>query len=374
MFMYLEPEKRDWIIVGLAEGSAAYNSLKNKSVALSNGAADDLTSDGRVAFFAKGLIKGEWMLTLAVDTDKRRGDRDGDFETHIDPNAYYTLYGDRSYTEYEAASRYPVYIKLEKKSFYAMFGDFNTNITEGKLTHYNRNLSGFKAEYLGAAFQATAFAAETNQGFTKDEIAANGTSGPYVLRNAPVLANSETITIETRDRVRADKIIGQRRLIRHLDYTLNNLTGEIVFRLPVDVSDSGFNPNVIVVDYESSSDSERNVTYGGRVQKQLRGGRVQIGSTFVHEGGNANNAGGSADMIGAEIIAQLRPGTQMRAEYAYSSSKGASTPRRSASAYLAEVAHTSEKFFRRRLYSPRRRWLWSAPNQLCDSGHEALWR
>ena len=134
-----------------------------------------------------------------------------------------TLYGDRSYTEYEAASRYPVYIKLEKKSFYAMFGDFNTNITEGKLTHYNRNLSGFKAEYLGAAFQATAFAAETNQGFTKDEIAANGTSGPYVLRNAPVLANSETITIETRDRVRADKIIAERRLIRHLDYTLNNL-------------------------------------------------------------------------------------------------------------------------------------------------------
>ena len=208
LFMYLEPEKRDWIIVGLAEGSAAYNSVKNKSVALSAGAADGLTSDGRVAFFAKGLIKGEWMLTLAVDTDKRRGSRDRDFETHIDPNAYYTLYGDRSYNEYEAASRYPVYVKLEKKHFYAMFGDYNTNITEGKLTRYSRHLSGFKAEYLGKLFQAIAFGAETNQGFAKDEIAAAGTSGPYYLSNTPILANSEEIVIETRDRVRADNILG----------------------------------------------------------------------------------------------------------------------------------------------------------------------
>ena len=46
-----------------------------------------------------------------------------------------------------------------------MFGDYNTNITEGKLTRYSRHLSGFKAEYLGERFQAIAFGAETNQGF-----------------------------------------------------------------------------------------------------------------------------------------------------------------------------------------------------------------
>jgi len=40
----------------------------------------------------------------------------------------------------------------------------------------------------------------------------------------------------------------------------------------------------------------------------------------------------------------LRPGTEVRAEYAFSSSKGANTPRRSASAYLAEIVHTSAKF------------------------------
>ena len=66
-----------------------------------------------------------------------------------------------------------------------------------------------------------------------------------------MLANSEKIIIETRDRARADKVLATRHLVRHLDYVLDNLTGEIIFRLPVDASDSGFNPNVIVVDYET---------------------------------------------------------------------------------------------------------------------------
>jgi uncharacterized repeat protein (TIGR01451 family) len=346
MFMYLEPEKRDWILVGLAEGSAAYNSLKNKTAALAAGSAEDLVTDGRVAFFAKGMVKGDWLMTLAVDTEKRRGDRDGDFHSQIDPNAYYTLYGDRSNNQFEAISRYPVYLKLEKKSFYAMFGDFNTNITEGKLTHYSRYLSGVKAEYLGETFQALGFAAETNQGFAKDELPANGTSGPYQLSNSPILANSETITIETRDRVRADRILESRRLIRHLDYTLDNVSGEIIFKLPVDVSDSGFNPNVIVVDYETVDDSERNVTYGGRVQKQLMDGRVQIGSTFVHEGGDNAVAGGNSDIIGAEVIAQIAEGTEIRAEYALTRHSGGAPGAISetSNAYLAEIVHTSKKF------------------------------
>ncbi len=343
LFLYLTPEKRDWIIVGLAEGSVAYNRLTNKARALAAGENDKTSSDGRVAFFAKGLVKGNWLLTLAVDTDKRRGSRDGDFTSEIDPNAYYTLYGDRSYNAYEAQSRYPVYVKLEKKTFYAMFGDFNTNITEGKLTRYNRHLSGIKSEYLGANFQAIGYAAHTNQGFAKDEIAAAGTSGPYWLSNVPVLANSETITVETRDRVRPDVILNTRRLIRHLDYTLDNLTGEIIFRLPVDATDSGFNPNVIVVDYETSGDAERNLSFGGRVQKQILDGKVQIGSTFVHEGGDGNFAGGRSDMIGGEIIAKVAEGTELRGEYAYSRTKQADGSYKGATAYLAEVVHTSDK-------------------------------
>jgi len=63
--MYLEPEKRDWILVGLAEGSAALQDIKG-NINSFDGDASDVVTDGRVAFFAKGLIKGNWLMTLAL--------------------------------------------------------------------------------------------------------------------------------------------------------------------------------------------------------------------------------------------------------------------------------------------------------------------
>ena len=339
IYMYLEPEKRDWILVGLAEGTAALQNVKGNMNAFAED-ADDVVTDGRVAFFAKGMVKGNWLMTLAVDTDKRRGNRDTGFEGEIDPNAYYTLYGDRTYQEFEGVSRYPLFIKLEKRQAYALFGDFDTNVTEGRLTSYNRKLTGLKAEYIGDKVQVLGFAAETNQGFVKDEIAAEGLSGPYRLSNDRVLPQSEEITVETRDRVRPDIILETRTLVRYLDYTLDYFTGEIIFRLPVDATDANFNPNVIVVDYETSEDAERNVTAGGRVQAQILDNKVQVGSTFTHENGSALAAGVKSNQIGIDVIAQVTDSTELRAEYAVTDQSGDGEG--VADAKLLELVHTSE--------------------------------
>ncbi len=339
LYLYLEPEKRDWIVVGLAEGSVGYETIKDKAISLSDSEKDTFT-DGRVAFFAKGLIKGNWLMTLAVDTDKRRGDTDSDFASEIDPNAYYTLYGDRSYQELEAKSRYPVYLKLEKKSVSALFGDFDTDIREGRLTSYNRRLSGLKAEYVSEKLQVLGFAAETNQGFAKDELAADGTSGTYQLSQQRILAQSETITIETRDRNRPDIVLETKTLVRYLDYTLDYLTGQLIFRLPVDASDTQFNPNVIVVDYETSEEAERNITAGGRIQVQ--NGRVRAGSSFVHQEGSGQTAGVESNMIGLDIVAKINDNTEARIEYAVTENKAAGIDSNVAEGLLAEIIHTSE--------------------------------
>ena len=345
IYMYMEPEKRDWILVGLAEGSVGYDDISGNAIALGETEGSDVIKDGRVAFFAKGMIKGNWLMTLSVDTSKHEqtGDTDGDFLGEIDPNAYYTLYGDRSYQEFEGASRYPVFVKLEKRQAYAMFGDYDTNITEGRLTSYNRRLSGLKAEYLGDKLQVLGFAAETNQGFAKDEIPADGTSGTYQLSSERVLAQSEEIVIETRDRFRPDIVLERKVMVRFLDYTLDYFTGQLIFRLPVDVSDAEFNPNVIVVDYETAEDVERNITFGGRVQTQVLNDKVQIGSTFVHEDGSSLRGGVEQNQVGIDVIAQVTDNTQIRAEYAITENKG-SVNDETADAILAEVIHTSENF------------------------------
>ena len=347
IYMYLEPEKRDWILVGLAEGTAAYQDVDGNLNSF-GADADDVVTDGRVAFFAKGLIKGNWLLTLAVDTDKRRGGRDGEFAGEIDPNAYYTIYGDRTYQEFEGVSRYPVFVKLEKRQAYALFGDFDTNVTEGRLTSYNRKLTGLKAEYIGDDLQVLGFAAETNQGFTKDEIAAEGLSGPYQLSNERVIPQSEEVIVETRDRVRPDVILERKTLVRFLDYTLDYFTGELIFRLPVDATDANFNPNVIVVDYETSEDAERNITAGGRVQAQFLDDKLQVGSSFTHENGSALAAGAESNQIGIDVIAQLSDTTELRAEYAITdkSDDGEGV----ADAKLLEIVHTSEKLLAEAYY------------------------
>jgi uncharacterized repeat protein (TIGR01451 family) len=343
IYMYLEPEKRDWILVGLAEGSAALQDIDGNKESF-DGDLDDFTTDGRLAFFAKGLIKGNWLMTLAVDTDKRRGARDGEFGFEIDPNAYYTLYGDRTYQEFEGVSRYPLYVKLEKRQAYAMFGDYDTNITEGRLTSYSRRLTGLKAEYVGDDVQVLGFAAETNQGFAQDEIPADGLSGGYRLSNDRVLPQSEEIVVETRDRLRPDIVLDRKVLVRYLDYTLDYFTGEIIFRLPIDATDFDFNPNVIVVNYETSEDAERNITAGGRVQAQVLDGKLQVGSTFTHEDGSALTAGAEANQIGVDVIAQVTNSTQVRAEYAITENKDVDgLGDVTADAKLLEIVHTSEK-------------------------------
>jgi len=57
------------------------------------GGEDNFTEDGRVAFYAKGRIKGEWLLTLAYDSARHQGRDPRSLYQTIDPNKYYLLYG-----------------------------------------------------------------------------------------------------------------------------------------------------------------------------------------------------------------------------------------------------------------------------------------
>ncbi|MEL8055658.1 MAG: hypothetical protein AAGK66_05870, partial [Pseudomonadota bacterium] len=201
--IWLKPEKRDWVLVGLAEAEGLISHPEGPE----GRSTAELMADGRLAFFAKGVVKGDWLLTVAVDTAKRRGRADGDLFDEIDPNAYYTLYGDRTWQYNDAESRYPVYVKLERNTFQALFGDYETDLQETELGRYSRRLTGFKTDYEGERLSVTAFAAETNQRFARDELAADGTAGPFRLQTGNILRASERITVETRDRLRPDRIL-----------------------------------------------------------------------------------------------------------------------------------------------------------------------
>lgn len=311
--VFLRPEKRDWILVGLAEGSLGLERLDGPGTVN----ADELLNDGRLAFFAKGVIRGDWLLTLAVDTAKRRGDADGDiFDGTIDPNAFYTLYGDRTFQNREAESRFPLYVKLEKETFQVLFGDYDTDLNDTILGRYNRRLSGVRTVYEGERLSFSAFGAQTNQGFAREEIAADGTSGPFVLQNAPLLRNSETIIIETRNRTRPDEVVNQRNMTRYVDYEIDFDTGEIIFRTPVNATDAAFNPNVIIAEYETSDAVDRSLVVGGRVAARAFNDRVEVGATYIREEGDNQASDATSQLAGVDVTVQVDERTQVHAEYA----------------------------------------------------------
>ncbi|MEL7031797.1 MAG: hypothetical protein AAGK80_05930 [Pseudomonadota bacterium] len=336
--VWLAPEKRDWIIVGIAEAerTGAWLEETNGREAL------ERHEDGRLAFFAKGVIKGDWLLTLAVDTAKRRGSRDNEVFDEIDPNAYYTLYGDRTWQNNNAESRYPVYVKLEKNTFQAVFGDFETGFIETDLGRYSRRMSGLKADYESEQVSITAFAAETNQTFMKDELAADGTSGPFQLQSAPLVRSSEVITIETRDRFRPDEILSQRLLSRYIDYEIDYVTGELFFRQPIAATDAGLNPNVIVIDYETSDDGERGVTAGVRAETRFANGAVQTGITMIHEEDGSTQGEEGSNLIAADLTVSVSKNTELRAEYASTDSE-TELGEADGEAVLVEATHRTEK-------------------------------
>ena len=72
-----------------------------------------------MALYAKGRIKGKWLMTLAYDSDKAKDE--SRFAGTIDPGAYYTIYADRSERRYDASSVRKLYLKLERPQFYALF-------------------------------------------------------------------------------------------------------------------------------------------------------------------------------------------------------------------------------------------------------------
>ncbi|MFT5804562.1 MAG: putative repeat protein (TIGR01451 family), partial [Candidatus Paceibacteria bacterium] len=332
--IFVEPEKRDWIMVGVAEGSVAFKTISGNMQALeAAGLDDERDADGRVAFYAKGQVRGDYVLTLAYDTAK-----DSDpLQQTIDPSAYYTLYGDRSSVQFDAASQKKLYLKLERKQFYGLFGDFSAGLTSTELSAYSRSFNGFKSEYKGKVFEYNAFAAETNQAFIKDEIRGDGTSGIYRLRSRELLINSEKIRIETRDRFRSEQIIDNRIMTRFVDYNIDYEAGTLFFKEPIFSQDVAFNPTFIIADYEVSGNGSNQLNAGGRLAyKPIED--VEVGITLVTEGVK----GRENQLIGTDVEYRINDTTEVSAEIATTSSQldGVKTL---GAAYIAEITHRSDQ-------------------------------
>lgn len=337
---WLSPGNRPWTVVGFAAGTAGFNTLRGRIENLGSG-GERWFKDGRIAFYAKGRVKGKWLMTLSYDSDKDRDE--ARFAGVIDPSAYYTVYADRSERRYDAASIRRLYLKLERPQFYALFGDYETGINEPVLTRYQRALNGVKAEYRSENLGAVAFAADTPFRHRRVEIQGNGLSGPYALDARDILPNSERVVLEVRDRLRSDRIIESRALVRHIDYDIDYVAGTLRFREPILSRSSGLDPQFIVVDYEVDGVAQRMLNAGGRASWTNDRKTLTISATAIHDEDDLART----NMGGVDVKYSPSPETEIRAEFAVSDSKattatGAATDG-TATAWLIEAEHHGSK-------------------------------
>ena len=336
---WLTPDLREWVLVGFAEGTAGFKNLSGNMESLNAAGADDkLFDQNRIAFYGKGQIKGEYLLTVAYDTAKGANNAGNKaLKQAVDPNRFYTLYADASQPQFDAASVSKLYLKIEKQQFYALFGDFDTGLTVTELGRYSRTLNGIKSEYKGERFSYSVFASQTAQSFRKDEIQGDGTSGLYRLTNRDIVVNSDKLSIEVRDRFRPEVVISTRTLTRYLDYQIDFALGSLFFTQPIASRDENFNPVFIVAEYESENPADSRLTYGGRVGVKV-GEKTALGLTHINEG----IGGREATLTATDATVQIAEKTRLRAELAQSHRNDVAGPQ-SGSASVLELTHDDGK-------------------------------
>ena len=207
----------------------------------------------------------------------------------VEPDRFYTLYGDATEQRFEASTSRKLFVKLERRQFAALFGDFETGLTLTELTRYSRTFTGLKSDYAGEHFGYSAFAAESEQGYVKDELQGDGTSGLYRLSRRPIILNSDKIRLEVRDRFRSEVVVESRPLSPFVDYSIDYLNGTLFFKQPVPSRDASFNPVYIIAEYEILNGGEQQLTAGGRASMKLADDRVELGASFIQEGAAAGD-------------------------------------------------------------------------------------
>jgi uncharacterized repeat protein (TIGR01451 family) len=338
---WITSKTRDWIVVGFAKGTIGHRTLTGKSESLPNNERGTVT-DGSTSFYAKGRIKGDWLLTLAYDSNKQKGRtaQDRELLRTIDPNKYYTLYGDQTQQYYDAASLEKVYIRLEQKQFYALFGDYETGFNQTELGRYSRSFNGLKAEYRNENTQISAFGSKTQFNFARDELQGNGLATFYRLNRKQIIINSDKISLEVRDRFRSERIINTTLLTRHIDYDINYEDGSLIFREPIKSRDRDFNPVFIIADYETFGAAGTFINAGSRISHKVLSDKIELGLTGLYD----ESQQGKSKLGGLDIEAKITKNTLMRAEVARSTtSSNLSTGTKTGNAYIFEVEHRSDK-------------------------------
>ncbi len=309
--------------------------------------------DVRASVFASGKI-GEWLLTGAYNSDRALNKTCDNttrlFRTDQACETQYPVYGDSSQSDILTPSTDSLYIKLEKTSRivgggsdYAMWGDYNTDEFAGKSQEYtsvSRQLHGLKANYNIGNLQVSGLYANNVQGFQRDTIAPDGTSGYYFVSRRLMTEGSEEVYLETEELNRPGTVIERKRLTRGPDYEVDYSRGTYLFRKPVFRTDVGTDGTAlvrrIVTTYQYEQAGADNKIYAARARyhfSRVQGQESWLGATYWKEDQGLRNF----ELYGIDATFPLGDKGSIVAEYARSNQFADILGQTSGSAFRVEA-------------------------------------
>lgn len=301
------PEMRDMLATGLIEG--VINFRRKGSDAIEAIRRDDgferdirrwekqfnggkANGAARTAFFVKGRIKGEYLLTAAYDSDKQVRAR---LLRDIQPEEFYPVYGDSSLRGFDARSAERLYVRVDNGRSYLLYGDFQTGdnlatqtgvdfasrAPQRSLGTYNRTATGLGWHFENPNVRGNVFAIEDSLRQVIEELPSQG-SGPYGLRNNAVLEGSERVEVIVRDRNQPSRIVSVRPLARLVDYSFEPFSGRILLNAFLPSFNSDLDPISLRITYELDQGTEQFLVLGADAQVRA-GQNAEVGGSYVED-------------------------------------------------------------------------------------------
>lgn len=308
--------------------------------------------DFRAAVFATGRI-GDWLFTGAVNTARGiNDDSEGRQRLYGDTQfseQLYPVYGDSSTSERVAESEDSIFLRFERSSpvegagtDYAMWGDYDTeefSVASQEFSAFTRQLHGFKANYNLGNLQISALYGNNLEGFQRDILPPDGTSGYYFLSRRLVIPGSENVFLELEELNRPGTVLSRVPLARTTDYDIDYDRGTLLFRSPIlrtDVDSEGRAlVRKIVVTYQFESEGSTSL-YGGRLRYHFSrelDRESWIGATYWWEDQDVRDF----ELYGFDALISLGSQAKLIAEYAHSYNSSEFLQGVSGSAYRLEL-------------------------------------
>ncbi|WP_460455965.1 hypothetical protein [Arenimonas alkanexedens] len=328
-------------MVALADVTVSDNAISGAVVPVgADDRYDDVVTEGRLAMYLKGKVKGRYLVTAQVDTRENEISElfDGfldpdarDVFRRLDPDQYYPVYGDDSTTYRDVDTQGRLYVRVDWDKSQALWGNFATGLTGTEYGQYVRSLYGGAVSWrsrastpLGEARQSLrAFGSEAQSAPGHSEFLGTGGS-LYYLRHTDLLPGSDQVVLEVRDPL-TGRVETRVNLVRDVDYEIDELQGRVLLTRPLmqivrdnlpsiirDTPLDGFD-NRLLVDYEyipvGFSADQTTVGFNGRT---WLGDHVAIGGTYVDE----QRAGEDYRLGAIDLTLQAGRGTYLKLEQA----------------------------------------------------------